>query len=820
MGALDRIWRDLRYGLRTLWKDRRVAAVAILALALGIAATTVIFSVFYAVLISPFPYPNSERMVTFQIHDVTLPADNVRLGLTAPEFADFHEQTQNVFADAFAFHNLDVLYANKQGGSDILSGCWVTGDIFDALGIPPEAGRSVGPADAKPGAPPVFAMTDELWAKQFHRDPKILGSVLTLNGTPRTLVEIMPPRYVLDGCDVWIPTFVGHANIPMAAGTVYPAYFETTEHLRRGVNLKVANSAVDVVMRRLAQAYPTDFPKRFTVKVLTVAEDTTNGFQTMLFALMAAVLMLLLIACSNIASLLLARATAREKEIAIRTSLGASRWRLIRQLLVESFILSLAACAVGWVFTYFGTKEVAAKIPVQFPPSVSIELNFTVLLFALGVALLTTVLCGLAPAIHAVRGALQMHLNGTGRGMSAGSRHGRFRSALVIGEVALSVLLLAGAGLMIRSLLSLQHVSLGLDPSNILYADMAYPAGRYATPEQHRVFVQQVLTRVRALPGVKSATVSIGLPPFGYGGGEVIVPGTTHADVWQAEFDLCDEGYFQTMGIKLLSGRLLSAADVNEAQRVVVINETMARKYFKGENPIGESIGFKIINTANNQPDSTYYRVIGVVSDFRNQGLRQPPAPQGFLPYTIVGGLNGRGLLVRTAVAPMSLMKTVQREIWEVDPNIAFGDDSGTVLGDLQRFGYAQPEFYLAAMSIFAGIGLALVIVGVFSVMAYTVSLQTREIGVRMALGAQPRDIMRMVLGKGARLIVAGIVIGLLASAGLTRFLASQIWGVSATDPWTFAVVAILILVVGLAACAMPSRSAMRVDPIIALRYE
>lgn len=820
MNVLESIWRDLRYGARTLWKDRRVATVAITALALGIGATTVIFSVFYAVLISPFPYPKVKGFVTFQIHDVTRPAGTMRLALTAPEYADFHEQTQNIFLDTFAFHNLDVLYANKQGGSDIFSGCWVTGNIFDALGIAPALGRSLGPSDSVPGAPPVFAMTDELWAKQFHRDPKLLGSVLTLNGTPRTLVEIMPPRYVLDGCDVWIPTFVGHANIPMAPGTTFPAYFETSEHLRPGVDLKEANSAVDIVMRRLAQVYPTDFPKRFTVRVLSVADATTNDFEGMLYALMAAVLMLLLIACSNIANLLLARATAREKEIAIRTSLGASRWRLIRQLLMESFILSLAACAVGCVFAYWGTKEVAATIPVDFPPSVSIEMNGWVLLFALGVALLTTLLCGLAPAIHAVHGALQTHLNGTGRGMSAGSRHGALRSALVIGEVALGVALMAGAGLMIRSLVSLEHVSLGFDPTNILYADMAYPTGRYATADQQRSFLQQVLTRVRALPGVKSATVSIGIPPFGYGGSEVVIPGTTHQDAWRADFDLCDEGYFQTMGIKLLSGRLLSADDVNEAQRVVVINETMAHNYFKGENPIGESIGFKTINTANGQPDNTYYRVIGVISDVRNQGLRQPVAPMGFLPYTIVGGLTGRGLLVRTAVAPMSLWNSVRREIWGIDPNIAFDTDSGTVMGDLQRFGYAQPEFDLEAMSIFAGIGLALVIVGVFSVMAYTVSLQTHEIGVRMALGAQPSDILRLVLRKGAKLIIAGIVLGLLASAGLTRFLSSQIWGVSATDPWTFGAVAIVILVAGLAACVVPSRSAMRVNPIIALRYE
>ncbi len=820
MHALDWIWRDLRYGLRTLWKDRRVAAVAIIALALGIGATTVIFSVFYAVLISPFPYPNSERMVTFQLHDVTRPAGQLRLSLTAPEYADFRDQTTDVFADTFAFHNLYLQYVNKEGGTDLFNGCWVTGNIFDALGIPPELGRAIGLADAAPGAPPVFAMTDELWAKQFHRDPKILGSAMTLNGTPRTLVEIMPPRYVLNGCDAWIPTSVTHADIKAGAGSNFSAYFTTSEHLRRGVSLKQANSAVSVVMHRLAQTYPTDFPKQFTVKVLTVADYTTNNFRGMLYALMAAVLMLLLIACSNIANLLLARATAREKEIAIRTALGASRWRLIRQLLMESFILSLAACAVGCGFAYFGTMEVAAKIPVDFAPSVSIELNVWVLLFAVGVAVLTTLLCGLAPAIHAVRGALQAHLSGTGRGMSAGSQHGRLRSALVIGEVALSVLLLAGAGLMIRSLLSLQHVDLGFNPTNVLFADMIFPAGRYTTATQQRLLIQQVLTRVRTLPGVKSATVTIGLPPFGFGGGPVIVPGKTHEDVWQAEFDLCDQDYFKTLGLNLLSGRLLSADDVSEAQRVVVINETMARTYFKGENPIGESIGFKTVDTANNQPEDTYFRIVGVVADILNQGLRQKAAPQGFMPYTVTGAGEGRAILLRTAVAPMSLWTSVRREVWAVDPNIAFDDDSGTVTGDLHRYGYAEPEFYLAAMSIFAGIGLALVIVGVFSVMAYTVSLQTREIGVRMALGAQPGDIARMVLRKGARLIVAGIVIGLFVSAALTRFMASLVWGVSATDPWTFATVAIVILVVGLAACVVPSRKAMRVDPIISLRYE
>jgi putative ABC transport system permease protein len=820
MQAFGWIWQDLRYGLRTLWKDRRFAAVAIFALALGIGATTVIFSVIDGVLMEPFPYRNADRFVTFFIHDVARPDGSRRIGLTAPEFTDFRDQTRNVFEDMFGFSNIDTLYTNKEGGTDLFDGCWVTGNISSALGMKPLLGRALGPEDAMPGAPPVFAMTDALWAKQFNRDPKVVGTVMTLNGTQRTLVEITPPRFVLNGCDIWIPIYVGHANIDNSETGNYPLYFQSSEHLGRGINLPSATAAVNVVVRRLAQVYATDFPKQFTVQVVTVADYVSGDFKGMLYALMGAVLMLLLIACSNIANLLLARATAREKEIAIRTSLGASRSRLIRQLLMESFILSLAACIVGCGFAYFGMKELVAKLPVgSLTPSIVITMNFQVLLFAVGIAILTTVLCGLAPAVHAVRGALQTHLSGTGRGMSTGSRHGRLRAGLVIGEVALSVLLLAGAGLLTRSLLALQHVDLGFNPSNILYTGLAMPISRYNTSEEKRHFFQQVLARVKALPGVTAATVTIGLPPFGFAGGPVTIPGKTHAEDWQAQLDLCDQDDFKTLGLGLLRGRLLSEADVDSARHVVVINEAMARNYYKDEDPIGKTIKFNLLEQVQDVPHDTYFEIVGIVSDMRNQGLRQQPVPQAFMPYSVTGVGTGRAIMLRTAVTPMSLLPSVRREVWVVDPNVAF-DDPGTIDSYLQRYGYAEPEFGLIAMGAFAGIGLVLVIVGVFSVMAYSVSLQTHEIGVRMALGAQQSDILRMVLKKGLTLIVAGIIIGLLASAGLTRFLASQVWGISATDPWTFGTVAAVILVVGLAACALPSRSATRVDPMVALRYE
>ncbi len=817
MQAFEWILQDLRYGVRTLWKDRRFAAVAIFALALGIGATTVIFSVIDGILIEPFPYRNADRFVTFYIHDVTLPKDWMRLGLTVPEFTDFQEQTHDVLEGVLGFSRTNILYTSN-GGTDFFAGCWVTDNVSSDLGMKPELGRALSPEDATPGAPPVFAMTDRLWAKQFNRDPKILGTVMTLNGTPRTLVEVTPRRFVLNGCDIWIPIHTGHSDIVNSDTGNLPLYLTTSEHLKPGVSLQTAASAVDVVMRRIATQYPNDFPKQFTVHLETVADYVVGDFKGMLFALMGAVLMLLLIACTNVANLLLSRATAREKEIAIRTSLGASRGRLIRQLLVESFLLSVAACVLGCFLAYFGVREVVASLPADFlTPSISIEINFRVLLFALGVAVLTTLLCGLAPAIHGVQGALQTHLSG--RGMSAGSRHGRLRSALVIGEVALSVLLLAGAGLLTRSLLALQHVELGFNPSHILYADLALPNARYGTSDEKRHFLQQVLGRVKAVPGVTAATVTFGLPPFGFPSSVLTIPGKTHAEPWNAQFDLCDQDYFKVLGLHLLRGSWLSEADVDEAAHRIVINQTLARAYFKDEDPIGKTIKFNTLDQVPDAPHDAYFEIVGVVSDMKNQGLRLPTMPEAFMPYSVTGVESSRSIMVKTAVAPLSLLPGVRHEIWSVDSNVALSE-TGTIESYLKQYGYAQPELGLMGLATFAGIGLALVIIGVFSVMAYTVSLQTHEIGVRMALGAQQHDILRMVLTKGLALIAAGVLIGLLASIGLTRFLASQLWGISAVDPLTFGAVAAVILVVGLAACALPARSATQVDPIVALRYE
>jgi len=813
---MDWFWRDLRFGLRNLNKDRRFALLAILALALGIGATTVIFSAIDSILLDPFIYPHVDRLATIGVQNLDRPQDRGRIYFTVPEFMDFREQN-HVYEDIAGFSNIDVLYTSNEG-TLLFDGAWVTPSSFECLGVKPLVGRWIASDDGKPGAAPVFVMSYRLWTKQFNQDPSIVGTTMTLNGERRTLVGIMPPRFLWGNHDIWMPIYWTHSDVLYGPGNE-PLYIAGLGRLKRGISLEAASADIDVIARRLAKVYPKDFPPRFHAVVRSYTAVNANQTTNFLYILLAAVTLLLLIACSNVANLLLARATVREREIAIRASMGATRGRLIRQLLVESFLLSLAGCAAGCLFAYFGLKGIAAVIPADVVPATAvIALRPIALWFSLGVAIVTTFLCGLAPALHAVHGDLPSRLAGPGRGAGGGFRHGKLRAGLVIFEVGLSILLLIGAGLMMRTLFALEHVDLGFDPSNVLFARFAFPKGRYDTTAGKTAFFEQVLPRIAAVPGVISVTETTGLPPYLGMGSDVTIPGKPHSERWRTGFDLCSESYFRTVGMRLMRGRLLSEAEVDSAAHVAVVNQTLARKYFKDEDPIGKQIKFNRFDQIADAPHDAYFEIIGVVGDAKNFGLQDPVWPEAFLPYTI-SGVGDRGVLVRTAVAPLSVLGSVRREVAAVDSGVPLGD-TGTLEYYLNRYELAAPKFELVTLGVFAGIGLALVIIGVFSVMAYTVSLQTHEIGIRMALGAQQSDILRMVLLKGLRLIAAGIVVGLLASYGATRLIASQIWGVSPTDPLTFAGVVLAIITVGVAACLLPARRATRVDPLIALRYE
>jgi putative ABC transport system permease protein len=831
--SVETLLQDARFSLRMLRKNPGFACVAIFALALGIGASTVVFSVFYNLMFNAFAAKDASRLVV----PLVQPFQSVRLS----DLDTIREQNQ-VFESVVGWAN-GIALVNDGPQTYQFYDARVTSDAFEFYGVPPLLGRGILPEDGKPGAPPVFVVGYKTWKRSFNGDPAILGRSYVVDGELRTLVGIMPPRFQAYGPlqQMWIPI----TWTPGAPRFDQELRVVLIARVKSGVSVEAASSDFDLIVKRLAALHPDDFSKHFTAQVQS-APDTLMGplglgsgggqgfnsdLKRLLYDLLAAVMLLLLIACSNVANLLLARATVREKEMAVRSAMGATRGRMIRQLLVESFVLAIPACIVGCVFAEFGMKAVAAAFPDKgfvgggiLGGETVIGLDPAVLLFAVGVTLTTTLICGLAPALHVVGGDLQPHLGGSGKGRDAKFRRGMLRAGLVVGEVALSVVLLTGAGLMLRSFFVLTHVDLGFNPRNVLVTYFVHtthnevPDTASLASPQREVMVRQVAERLKNLPGVSDASIEDALPGYSPSAGpEVTVAGSTHAET--AGLVRCDENLSQVLKLRLIQGSWLSSGEVQRAQYVAVINQTLAHDFFGGGNPIGQQLkvkNFQTILLPNQPPQDTYFQIVGVVADMKDRGLQQPALPMAFIPHTIAGSYF---LLLKTTVQPASLVHSVQEQVWAVDHDEIFF--LLEPLKDfLQKLTYAIPEFGLSISTPLAGIALLLVVIGVFSVMAYTVSLQTHEIGIRMALGAQQSGILTMILAKGARLIAAGIIIGLFASYGLTRFLASQIWGISVTDPWTFAAVVTLIALVGLAACLLPARRAMRVDPMVALRYE
>ncbi len=828
---LDNLFRDFRYALRTLRKDRRFSLIAIFALALGIGASTIVFGVVYNVFFHALPYKDFGRSVVInrQTFETAGPR-RLRSWFSPAEIRAFREQN-HVFEDMIAYTFSRPTYNDGKSVRYFPGGAEVTTNAFEYLGVQPLLGRTFSEEDGRPGAPPVFVMNYQLWQRQFGGDPKILGNIFILNGKPTTLVGIMPQQFnpfawginVL-GENFWRPITRDH----LASGS-----FQLMGRLKPGVSVETARRDLDAIAHGMHKPNPggffpeQTFPEdKFAIVPETLLDSLIGDFKKTLYALLAAIFFLLLIACSNVANLLLARASAREREIAMRAAMGATRGRLIRQLLVESFVLALAACGIGCGLAYFGLKIVVALIPAGVLPDESvIRMNTPVLFLSLGVTILTTILCGLAPALHAVRNDLQPRLTGSSKGFGGSFRHGKFRAGLVVSEVALSIILLISAGLLMRSFLVLTRVDLGFDTKNVLYFELnlppAYNTDVPGSLEKKNVLTRQLLDRLQTLPGVISAAEFNEPPPLKYESSDTIIPGKPHTERWDTEFDLCSEGYFRTLGLPLIRGRFFSKDDVTAARDVMVVNETFGRKYFPNGDPLGHKVKLQFLDSPFlDGPHDTYFEIVGIVRDYKTRGYESPSwqtFPEAFAPYS-VSGYHWRTFMARTAVDPKSLLPNMGREVRALDPGVQIAT-SGTLEGALQEF-YSGPRFEFVTLAAFSVVGIVLVIIGIFSVMAYTVALRTNEIGIRIALGAQQTNILRLVLLNGFRLVAAGVFIGLLASFGLTRFLASQISGVSVTDPWTFAAVVTVVVSVGLAACLLPARRATRVDPILALRYE
>ena len=809
------LWPEIRYALRSLAKNPGFATAAVVTLALGIGASTALFSVLENVLMEPFPYVDAQRLMSVMIHDTEQQQPGGRPVFVGPEYLDYVEQN-HVFDRVIGSSNDDVLYATGEG-TERFEGLLVTPGTFEFFGMPALLGRVMAPADYEPSAPPVFVLRHKVWVNRFSADPGVLNKTYVLDGVARTLIGIMPPRFAWGDADLWIPHQPATALDP--SSNAFPRYWYLLGHLKPGISVREAEADLDLVAHRLAQVYPRDYPKRFTVQVVALAEQVVGQFRTTLLIVLGAVGLLLLIGCANVANLLLARGTTREKELAIRSALGASRWRLVRQLLVESLLLALAGAALGSFLAWAGLKALVAAVPPRtIPAEAVIRLNGTVLLFTLATAVGTALVFGLLPALQAVRRDLTEPLRDSGKGTSGGVQRGRLRDAIVVLEVALSLALLVGAGLLMRSFVALREVELGFEPDHVLGARLPLPPERYKTAQDLAGFYRPLLQRLKALPGVVAATETSTLPPYGGIGSEVEVPGKTHDEKWRVIFQLCSEEYFDVLRIRFLQGRPFTEAEVEGARKLAVVNQTFVEKYLKGDEPLGRSFRLAELTTFPDKVEDPSFEIIGVVADVKNQGLQEPIQPEAWIPYTMTGA-GDRGILVRTTQEPLALLDSVRREIWATDRNVAL-TFTGTVEGFISEFSYAGPRFGFLLMSLFAGIGLVLVTIGVYSVLSYATARQTHEIGIRMAIGAQREHVLKMVLASGVRLVGLGVLLGLAASLGLSRLIASQLWGVSASDPVTLVTVVVLILATGLVACWVPARRATRIEPVVALRYE
>jgi putative ABC transport system permease protein len=810
---LESLGSDLRFGVRTLWKSRAFAAIAIITLALGVGASSAIFSVIDNILLEPFPYPAAQRLMSLVIHDSDQSNPGGRGAFMGAEFLDYSTQN-HVFESAIGMADVDVLYTSGEG-TERFVGMLISPNTFEFLGVQPLLGRAAQLADYQPGAPPTFVLRYKTWVSRFSSDPSILNKTFTLNGVSRTLVGIMPPRFAWGNADIWIP----QTPIRGEMFNGFPLYWFMLGRLKAGVTEEQGAAAFAVLAKQQATQHPTDYPKHFSVQLLSLADGVVGQFRATLFIVLAAVGLLLLIGCGNVANLLLARATTREKEFAVRAALGAGRRRLIQQLLVESLMLAMGGALLGSLLAWAGLKGLIAIIPPNIIPAESvIRMNGTVLLFTLTVAVLTALIFGLAPALQASRRNLNDSLRDSSKGTSGGSSHSNIRNAVIVFEVALSLTLLIGAGLLMRSFAALHEVKLGLRPDHILVARLPLPQDRYKSAAQVAGFFRPLLQRLNSVPGVVSATETSTLPPYGGIPSDIEVPGKVHSETWTSLFQLCSEQYFTVLRIQFQRGRGFTESEVNNARKLVVINQTFQRKYFGDEDPIGKRIHILQLEKFPDPKPDAWYEVIGIVDDVKNHGLQDPIEPETWVPYTVTGSAQ-RGVLVRTAGDPLLMMNAMRQEIWGTDRSVAL-TLTGTMEDFINSFSYSQPRFGFLLVTVFALVGVILVSIGVYSVIAYTTARRTHEIGIRMALGADGGDVQRLVIRTGLRLVALGIVIGLCVSLVLARLIASQLWGVSAHDPLTLVIVPLLLLIIGVVACWIPARRATHVNPVIALRYE
>ena len=798
---METLLKDIRYGLRSLLKRPAFTVIAVITLALGIGVNTAIFSVINAVLLRPLAFQEPARLVTF------------RSNQSAPDLADVEAQSRT-FSKLGGEVRQALDYSAGNEPVQIQNG-HVTGGFFETLGVQAERGRFITPDDDKLGGPYVVVLSHALWLRQFGGDQQILGKTIPLSGNVYTIIGVMPAGFASprDNIESWTPVHVSNALAAKFRGV---HFLRTYGRLAPGVSIEQARSEMQVIDKSLAAQYPENNKNRSTVLV-PLHERIVGESRTPLLVLFAAVSLVLLIACANFANLLLARSAEREREFVIRAALGAGRWRLIRQLLTESVLVSLAGGAFAVLLAIWATSLLVALKPENLPRLQEIGVDTRVLAFTFGLSLFTGVIFGLLPAWTAAHGGVSEGLKEGGRSATAGSARQRLRSVFVVGELAVALILLVGAGLLIKTFWKLRSVEPGFNPDHLLTMRVELPEARYKEIDKQTRFRTQTLAGINSLPGVQAAMISE-LPlsgewlnhDFVIEGRPPIAPG----DEPSVQTRSVMGEYFQALQMSFRAGRNFGPQDFDpQAPRVGVVNDALVREYFPNEDPLG-----KRVRWARDQ-EVRWMTIIGVVGDVKHFGLDLPELPALYSPYPQADPWKRwMTFVVRTKSDPAAMAQAVKQQIWKADSQLPV--TKVQTMSEVAAGSFAARRFNMLLLAIFAGLALVLAAVGIYGVMSYAVTQRTQEIGIRMALGARAIDVLKLIIRNGLSLTLVGVIIGLGGALALTRLLRTLLFGVSPTDALTFATVSVVLIFVALLACYLPARRATKVDPLVALRYE
>jgi putative ABC transport system permease protein len=807
---MNTLLQDLRYGFRTLIKSPGFTVVAVATLALGIGANTAIFSVVQAVLLKSLPYPEPDRLVVMRERHI----HHCCSGVAWPTFLDWRDQNRSFQAIA-GFHEWRVMLSGL-GEPEMLRSAQVSAEFFPLLGVRPALGRFFDADDDKPGAPPTLILSWGQWKRRFGGDRSAVGRTIDLDTVPYTIVGVAPPSFAFfpDSVDVYTPVGL-MGSLKTWQDRSNHAGLRVLARLAPDASLESARREMEMIMLRLEKQYP-DSNSGQRALVASLDDVMFRDYRAALWILLAAVGVVLLIGCTNVAHLLLARASARRREFAIRTAIGGNRGRLVRQLLTESLLLAGVGGGLGVVLVTWALGPLLRLAPAEIPRLADTRIDPAVLLFTLAASTLTGLLFGLVPAVQASRSDPQSTLRESGNSTTGGLERQRFRAALFVSEVALAFVLAVGAGLLLRSLKRVEGVSPGMETDGVLALDVYLPEAKYTTPTGRLLFYERALNELRRMPGVEAASASLCTPVVGQCWGSPFLisgrPVPSQSDLPDSAFNMVESSYFRTMRVPLKEGRFFDTTDTPDSPPVVVINETMAKKWWPHESPIGKRIkqGFP-------QDEAPYREIVGVVGDVPQDGLDAEIRTEVFLPMSQHPDA-AMTFLVRTGRPPMSLAKAAIGAVHAIDK-----DQAVTAVQPMSQYiteSLARRRFHTLLLGVFGVLALFLAAVGIYGVVSYGVGQRRREIGIRAALGASPSDVLRLVFRQVLRLAAVGMAIGIAAALLLTRFFASLLFGVGPTDPVTFGGVAFLVIGVVVVACARPARRALAVDPASVLRSE